>query len=162
MEEIAKKTNLDHNELRELEETKRNKLLSRTVRGMNNSATHNVTLLQFDFLKKKADAGESFIVVGRCAEFVLKGHPAVISFFVLGDHDVKKQRIMELYHLSDIEARAMMYDNDRRRKQYHNSYCPSKWGDSRYYDLSINSSKLGIDGSVKIMCEYINARIVEM
>ena len=159
LDEIAKKTNLENHELRALDETKRNKLFSRTVKGMNNSAAHNLALLQFDFLKKKADAGESFIVVGRCSETILKENEGLISFFILGDKEVKIKRIMELYGLSEIEAQAMMYDKDRRRKQYHNSFCPGKWGDSRNYELSINSSKLGLEETVKIICAYIDSRI---
>lgn len=162
LDEIAEKTNLDNHELRALDETKRNKLFSRTVRGMNNSATHNVALLQFDYLKRKADAGESFVVVGRCSETILKDNPGLISIFILGDRDVKVKRIMEIYGLSNVEAQAIMFDKDRRRKQYHNSYCPGKWGDSRNYELSINSSKLGIDESIKVICQYIDARIAGM
>ena len=45
--------------------------------------------MQFDFLKKRAEKGESFVIVGRCSEFVLKDYPALVSIFVLGDKQEK-------------------------------------------------------------------------
>ena len=47
---------------------------------------------------------------------------------------------------------------DKKRKYYHNSYCDNKWGDSRNYELTINSSKLGIEDSVKMLIWYIDTR----
>lgn len=161
LDQLAEKTNLDSKELAKLDETKRNKLLSRTVRGFNNSPAHNIAFLQFNFLKKKADEGESFVVVGRCSETILKENPGLITLFILGDEEAKVKRVMERYDLSEMAAKAFMHDKDRRRKQYHNSYCPGKWGDSRNYELSINSSKLGVDETVRIISEYINAKIAK-
>ena len=159
LDELSEQTNLNNDELKKLDEVRRNRLLSRTVRGLNNSPSHNLAFLQFNLLKKKADSGESFVVVGRCSETILKGNPALVSLFILGDNEAKVQRIMELYQLSEVGAKALICDKDRKRKQYHNSYCPGKWGDSRNYDLSINSSKLGIGETVNIISEYIDARI---
>lgn len=161
LKELAEKRNLNHEELAEFDEIKRNKLMSRTVRGMNNSSAHNVAYLQFEYLKKKADEGESFVVVGRCAETVLKECKGLVSIFVLGDMDEKIERVMRIYKLSESKAMEMIADKDRKRKQYHNSYCKIKWGDSRNYEISINSSKLGVDESVRILSEYIDARIAQ-
>ena len=55
-----------------------------------------------------------------------------------------------------------MKEKDKRRKQYHNRYCEIAWGDSRNYDLSINSSRLGIDGTIQTLIQYIDARIAIM
>ena len=51
---------------------------------------------------------------------------------------------------------------DKKRKSYHNYYCQGKWGDSRNYDFSINSSKLGIDTTVDVLEDYIKRRIEKM
>lgn len=161
LKELAEKRNLNHEELAEFDEIKKNKLMSRTVRGMSNSSAQNVAYLQFEYLKKKADEGESFVIVGRCAETVLKDYKALISIFVLGDMDEKLERIMRIYKLSEGGAKEMLAEKDRKRKQYHNSYCKIKWGDSRNYEISINSSKLGVDESVRILSEYIDARIAQ-
>ena len=158
LREVAAQMNVNHDDLKEFDETKKNKLFSRTVRGMSSSPAQNVAQLQFDYLKKKADAGESFVIVGRCAETILKDNNAMISLFILGDRDVKAERVMKLYSKSKKDALDMMEDHDKYRKQYHNSHCPGKWGDSRNYELSINSSKLGVDETVKIIAAYIDAR----
>lgn len=158
LDEMAAGKGLDKDSLKEFDEKKHNKLLSRTVRGMNNAPELNVAQLQFDFIKEKAAEGKSFVIVGRCSEFVLKENPGLITFFVLGDRDEKTERIMRIHQMSRQAAEALMQEKDWKRKRYHNSHCPNKWGDSRNYDLSVNSSKLGVEETVKILIQYIDAR----
>ena len=158
LDELAGRNNLAGDVLKEFDEAGRKKLLSRTVRGMNNSPEQNVAQLQFDYLRKKADSGESFVIVGRCSETILKGNTGLISIFVLGDMETKIERIMRLYQKSRKDAEELILEKDRKRKKYHNSHCRIKWGDSRNYDLSINSSRLGIEESVRILSQYIDAR----
>ena len=122
LDEMAEKHGMDKELLKELDEKKRNKFLSRTVRGMSNSPEHNVAQLQFDFIKQKAEEGKSFVIVGRCSETVLHEHPAMISFFILGDMDVKIKRIMKLHQMSKSQAEALILEKDRKRKKYHNSH----------------------------------------
>ena len=159
LDHVAEEYHLDSRELYALDEKKKNHLLARTVMGMTNSPAENVASLQFEFLRKKAEAGESFVVVGRCSDYILKEYPGFISVFILGDMDVKTDRIMKLYNMSREKAVLFIEEQDRARKKYHNSHCKIKWGDSRGYDLSVNSSKLGIQESVKIIHEYIEMRI---
>lgn len=159
VKEMASARNVNSKDLEEFDEMKKNVFLSRTVRGMSSSPEHNVAYLQFEFIKEKADSGESFVIVGRCAETVLKGYEGMIPIFVLGDREEKVKRIMRLYNLSETKAEELIDEKDKKRKQYHNSFCKIKWGDSRNYDISINSSKLGIDESVRILSEYIDAKI---
>lgn len=110
---------------------------------------------EFNYIKKEAEAGKSFIVVGRCAEYVLKDHPARVSFFILGDPEVKIKRIAQMYGLTEQKAATACKNMDKSRKSYHNFYSSVKWGDSRAYDLSINSSRVGIDNAVGIIEGYI-------
>lgn len=159
LREVAAQMNVNQDDLQPFDEAKKSRFFSRTVRGMSSCPAHNVAQLQFDYIKKKADAGESFVIVGRCSETVLKDNPALISLFILGDREVKVERIMKLYDKSKNDAFDMMDEHDKYRKEYHNSHFPGKkWGDSRNYELSINSSKLGIDETVKIITSYIDAR----
>ena len=115
--------------------------------------------MQFNHLKKKAAEGESFVVVGRCAEEALKEYKGLITFFILGDMDHKIERIAKLHNLSDKDAKEMIIEQDKKRKEYHNYFCEGKWGDSRNYEFSINSSKLGLDATVEMLEDYINRRI---
>jgi cytidylate kinase len=115
--------------------------------------------MQFEFLKEKAAMGESFVIVGRCSESVLKDCPALISIFVLADMQCKVDRIKKLHNLSTQEAEQMIAKYDKKRKSYHNYYCTIKWGDSRNYDLSVNSSRLGIEKTIDFLEEYVKARM---
>lgn len=159
--EIAEKTGLAPEEIEKYNENPRTKILSRTVRGYSNSIEDNIAEMQFNFIREKAQSGESFVVLGRCSETKLKDFPALISLFVLADMDAKIKRITELYSLSEDKAKALIDKKDRKRKRYHNYHCSGHWGDSRLYDLSINSSRLGIEGTVDCLEQYIRARIAK-
>lgn len=159
LEHIAEEKSVGGDTLKKYDERPKNRLFSRTVRGYSNSIQENIAGMQFDYLKKLAEDGKSFVVVGRCSETILKDYEGFISIFVLGDREVKRERIMRLYRLSAEEAEHMMSRKDWERKSYHNYYCKVKWGDSRNYDLSINSSRLGIDRTVDMLETYIRARL---
>ncbi len=158
LDEIAAEKNLDMQQLRGLDEKHRSRLASRTVRGYSSSPEENLYLLQFDYLKNKAASGESFVIVGRCSESILKEYDGLVSIFVLGDMDRKIERIMRLYQLSKEQAVRKIREKDMKRKRYHNGHCDGRWGDSRNYDITINSSKLGIDRIVKLLADYIDQR----
>ncbi|MDD6564417.1 MAG: cytidylate kinase-like family protein [Clostridiales bacterium] len=157
--EIAEKNGSDAEIIQKFDEAPKLRILSRTVRGYNNSPEDVISQLQFDYMRELAQNGESFVIVGRCAETVLKGHPALVSIFVLGDYETKLARISEKYSLSQKEAKSLIKTTDKKRKSYHNYHCELHWGDSRLYEVSINSSKLGIDETVDILEAYINKRI---
>ena len=159
LEHIAEEKEISHESLKKYDERPKNRLFSRTVRGYSNSMQENLANMQFDYLKKKAAAGESFVIVGRCSETILKGFDGLVTIFVLGDPDVKAERIRKVYGVSEEEARRMMKREDWNRKSYHNYYCKGKWGDSRNYDFSINSSRLGIEKTVDMLEKCIRARM---
>lgn len=69
--------------------------------------------MQFNFLKEKAESGESYVVLGRCAEDILQDNDGLISIFLVGDTDVKQQRIMEVKHVSADEALTKMKRHDK-------------------------------------------------
>ena len=155
---IAEERNLDAGELDRYDETPKNRLFYRKVKGYSNSPEENVANLQFAHLQKLAKEGKSFVIVGRCAETKLKEFPALVSIFVLGDMEAKVERVMKKYELSRGDAEQLIKKMDWKRKSYHNYYCGGKWGDSRNYDLSINSSTLGIEETVNIIEAFIKAK----
>ncbi len=158
LDEIAKEKGMKVEHFEEYDEKPRIPLISRKVRGHSNSMEEHLAELQFEYLKKKADKGESFVVVGRCSETVLKDHGNLISVFILADRNDKVNRVSEKFDLSIGDAVSKMNRHDRYRKHYHNSYSPYRWGDSRGDDLCINSSRLGLDGTVKMIEHYIENR----
>lgn len=111
----------------------------------------------FSFIRTKGDKEkQSFVIVGRCAEYVLRDNPNMISIFVLGDKDTKCQRVMKKFELDEKAALNRMRKEDKMRKTYHNFYADGKWGDSRSYDICINSSTLGVDKTLETLITYID------
>lgn len=156
--DIAEENNIRIEYLEKYDEKKRKIILSRNVRGYTNSMEEIVAEMQFEYLRKKADAGESFVIVGRCADELFRGDERLISIFVLGDQEEKIRRVSEQHNISREEACAKMKRNDRERKMYHNRHSEMKWGDSRGYDICMNSSKLGINKTAELLEEYIKER----
>ncbi|MCI7321922.1 MAG: cytidylate kinase-like family protein [Lachnospiraceae bacterium] len=162
LDEIATEKNMDISVLEKYDEKPRNVILSRRVGNHTNSPEEIIAEFQFDFIKKRADEGESFVIVGRCAETVLKDFEGLISIFITGERQHKIKRVMEHFDISEKEAIVKMARHDRKRKQYHNRHSDAKWGDSRLYDLCINSSPLGVDGTIRVLENYIQERIAQM
>lgn len=160
--EIAEKTGMTEEQVNKYNEAPKVKILSRRVNGYSNSIEDNIAEMQFDIIDQKAKSGESFVVIGRCSETKLKEYPALISLFILGDMDKKIERVKEIYELNDDDAKKFINKKDKKRKRYHNYHCQGKWGDSRLYDLSVNSSRLGIDKTVDILENYIRTRMENM
>ena len=99
LDEIAREKDVDVKNLEEFDEKPRKFLISRRVRDYSNSMEEIIAEMQFDYIRKKADSGESFIIVGRCAETVLKGREGLISIFILGNKKEKLARVMEKNNL---------------------------------------------------------------
>lgn len=156
--EVAEASGMDARVFEKYDEKPVNVLFSRTVNGHSNSIEDHIAERQFDFLRKKAEAGESFIVVGRCAETIFKNNASAFHIFILADKEFKVKRVTEKYNLSESEAIAKMYRHDKRRKVYHNRYSKGKWGDSRNYDLCVKSSALGVEKTVDSLIDIIQKR----
>lgn len=159
LDEIADDMDIKVEVLEKYDEKPRNLIFTRRVGNHTNSMEEILAEMQFDFLKRKAEKGESFVIVGRCAETVLQDYDCLISIFVTGEKEKKLARIMEKYSLNEADAKAKIARHDRNRKKYHNRHSDYKWGDSRHYDVCINSSPLGIDGTTKALEHYINERL---
>ena len=153
--DLATEKKIPYEEIKKYDERPKMPFLSRTVAGYTSAMEEHLAKMQFEYLKKMAERGESFVIVGRCSEFVLKDYACMTSAFIRGDLETKVERVMKKYELNAEEARKLMKKKDATRKAYHNYYCDGKWGDSRNYDLCINSSKLGIEGTVDVILSYV-------
>ena len=162
LEQVAEEKGVDHATLEKYDEKPILKFFTKTVKGYSSSLAEHVANMQYKFLQDKADAGDSFVIVGRCAERKLAENKHLISIFVLGDIPCKIKRVKEVYGLAtDEEADRMRMRKDLERKMYHNNHSRGKWGDSRNYHLSVNSSKLGIEKTIDFLEVYIKERIKE-
>ncbi|MBQ8117551.1 MAG: cytidylate kinase-like family protein [Lachnospiraceae bacterium] len=116
--------------------------------------SHKVFLAQFDTIKKIAGEGPC-VIVGRCADYALAEQKNCVHLFIYADEKSKAKRIMERYQLSEGKAREMILKKDKQRQSYYNYYSSKKWGRADSYDLCVNSSVLGIEGTVKLIAQYV-------
>ena len=101
---------------------------------------------------------ESCIIVGRCAEYVLRDHPRMASIFITADHEERVGYVMKHDMVDRERALDTITKGDKRRRQYHDYYSTGKWGEARSYDLCINSSHMGIEGTTDFLYNYIKQR----
>ncbi len=118
--------------------------------------SHKVFLAQFDTIKKIADEG-GCVIVGRCADYALEEYPNCINIFIHADEQQKINRIIKRHDVDEQKAREMMRRTDKKRQSYYNYYSSKKWGRSDSYDLTINSSTLGIEGTVQLLIGFTEA-----
>ena len=96
---------------------------------------------------------ESCVIIGRNADYILKGRDDVLNVFIHGNMPKKIQRIIRLYNVGAKEAVKIMADTDKRRMTNYNFYTEQKWGKASNYTLCLNSSQLGYDRCEKIIIE---------
>ncbi len=161
LDEIAVANNSDSNLLAKYDEVPKKSFFNRTVRGYSNSPAVNVADLQFALLKSKAADDDSFVIVGRCSDDLFKNYDGFISVFICADRKDRIERIMSLYKLSEKDAVKKIERHDKNRKAYHDYFCKDKWGEAKTYDLCINSSRLGIEGSAEFILEFIKKTLNE-
>ena len=101
---------------------------------------------------------ESCVIVGRCAEYVLRDHPAMLSVFITAEHNDRVERIMRGEGLERNAAIEFIEKNDKKRRSYHDYYATTLWGDAASYDVCINTSRLGVEGTVEFIKHLIAKR----
>lgn len=116
-----------------------------------------VFMAQYDSIKNLAET-ESCIIVGRCADYALKNNPDCISVFIKADINDKIKRIMRVYNLNEDKAKDLIIKTNKKRSNYYNFYTNQKWADSRCYDLCIDSSELGVDGTIELILAYMEIK----
>ena len=107
----------------------------------------------YDTIRKLS--AESCVIVGRCADYILRDCPQLVSVFVHASTDFRAARVMAEYHVTDAKAREMLVRTDKKRASYYNFQSEKKWGMAASYDLCLDSSVLGIDRSVDLILDYI-------
>ena len=109
---------------------------------------HKVFLAQFDTIKKIASEGPC-ILVGRCADYALEDFDNVLSVFIHADMNAWIRRIARIYDLTDAKAKERIVKTDKQRASYYNYYSNKKWSDADSYNICLDSSVLGIDGTAE-------------
>lgn len=121
------------------------------------SLSQKVFLAEFDAIRKIADT-ESAVIVGRCADYVLKDYPNRINIFICASMEEKVNRAVKYYGLKPTKAISQIEKIDKRRRSYYNYYTDNNWGKASNYDLCINS-QIGIDECVALICNYAKSKL---
>ena len=110
--------------------------------------------MQCETIRSIAEQG-SAIIVGRCADYVLREHDNVVSVFLTSPLEARARRVMERDGLSHEEAMAKIQKKDTGREAYYNYFTFGNWGVASTYNLCIDSSIMGIDGTADLIIEFI-------
>ncbi len=162
IKDAAANGNLNEDVARGIDESAANSLLYTLAMGSNILGTASsfgykmpmndkLFILQSDVIRGYAKEG-SCVIIGRCSDYVLKDEPNILRIFIYGDLDHRKARVAERH--PEIKS-SMIIDvinkTDKRRSSYYNFYTGNKWGKYDNYDIAINSSTLGIEGTAAII-----------
>ena len=115
---------------------------------------HKIFLAQFEAIRTIAAKGPC-VIVGRCADYVLRDDPNVVRFFVKADTQSRIARAVKYYGLEAKNAEDALRKADKRRANYYNYYTTSSWGDVNNYDLCVDTGAIGVEGSVELMQRFI-------
>ena len=118
---------------------------------------HKVFLAAFDTIKELAKKGPC-VFVGRCADYVLKDNPNVVSVFVHADEKFCLDRAMERNSMTEKEMKKYIEKTDKFRGDFYRYHTGHEWADARNYDLCLNSGKLGFQKCVEEIKAYIKIR----
>ena len=120
----------------------------------NNLSQESLFKFQSDAIRKAAESG-ACVFVGRCADYVLRDRTDVVNIFVTANTEDRINRICGRDGLDEAEARKRISKGDSERSSYYNYYTGKKWGYSESYDLCVNSSVLGMSGTVDYISRFI-------
>lgn len=120
----------------------------------NLSLDDRIFLAQSNVIRKVAEEGPC-IIVGRCADYILRENPNVVNIFICADIAYRTNRAIELYNLPKEKATENVTKYDKRRANYYNYHASEKWGNVNNYHLSIRSDFGGIDHTVACIKAFL-------
>ena len=157
IEKLAKDTGFSE-EYIESNEQKRNVLdvfNSGYYAGLNNS--DELFIKESELIKEVSD-NESCVIIGRCADFILKDKENVFKVFVYSNTENKIKRVTKIYGLNEEKAKKEIKRIDKLRANHYKYYTEREWQDNSNYDICINSDILGVEKSADLICEIIEKK----
>ena len=118
---------------------------------------HRIFLAQFDTIRRIADEGPC-VIVGRCADYVLRDHENVINVFIMASQEDRIRRIVKYYGADPVKAEETLKKADKQRASYYNYYATGTWGDVNNYHLCVDTGAFGIEGSVELICKCVEIK----
>lgn len=157
IEKLAKDTGFSE-EYIESNEQKRNVLdvfNSGYYAGLNNS--DELFIKEAELIKEVSNK-ESCVIIGRCADFILKDKENVFKVFVYSNTENKIKRVTKIYGLNEEKAKKEIKRIDKLRANHYKYYTEREWRDNSNYDICINSDILGVEKSADLICEIIEKK----
>lgn len=114
--------------------------------------------IQSQTIEALAEQG-SCIIVGRCADYVLREHEGLLSVFVTASEEDRVRRVCSSCDKSEKECHNFIATSERKRASYYNYYSFKTWGAAESYDLCVNTSVLGIEGSVEVIMNALKHKL---
>ena len=158
VEKLAVETGLSE-EYIENNEQKRNALdalNSGYYFGMNNS--DELFIKESELIKEIANK-ESCVIIGRCADFILKDNSNIIKVFVYSNMEDEVKRATKFYGLDEKNAKKEIKRINKLRASHYKYYTEKEWKDNSNYDICINSDALGVEKSAELICNLIEEKI---
>ena len=164
--EAASRGSLNETVIKNAEESAANSLLYTLAMGSNMLGTtmhfgykmplnDKLFILQSEVIKEYAQNG-SCVIIGRCADYVLRDEENILRLFIYGDLDHRQARVRERHpEIKTTQIIDVINKTDKRRSTYYNFYTGNKWGKYDNYDMAINSSTLGIDGTANLIVAMV-------
>lgn len=118
---------------------------------------HKRFISQVDSIKKLAEEGPC-VLVGLCADYALADQTNVMSFYIHADIHSRIRRIARIYDVTDAKALDMIKETDNKRGTYYNFYTAKNWGHAESYNMCLDSSALGIDGTAEIIKQLVKIK----
>lgn len=112
-------------------------------------------ILQHKIIKELAEK-ENFVVVGRCADYILKDKVNVVKVFIYADLETRINRAIERNDIENDRAKQAVIKADKNRANYYSFYSGKKWGQPENYDLCINSTDLSTEQAVDLILSYLD------
>lgn len=121
--------------------------------GSNNTVEQMAAKAQRDAVLAVAEKG-SCVIVGRCADYILRNRPGLVRIFITASHDARIARITQRDGVSEKEAEEKIRRMDKTRASYYSFHTDRKWGAAETYDLCISSSLKGVDAAVETILNF--------
>lgn len=117
-------------------------------------------VIQSNVIRSLADKG-SAIFIGRCADYILRDRPC-LDVFISASDEVRIKRVAERMGITPEQAESLMQKKDRTRETYYNYFTFGNWGVASNYDLCVDSSVLGIDGTADMIIDFCHrAKLID-
>lgn len=157
LEVAAKDSGIHKNHFEENDEKRTNSflyLLSTTYGQGGIPFDDTLFFAQLNAIQKVASE-HACVIIGRCADYALRDFGGVVNIFVTAPVEFRIKRAIEVYGIDEKHAADYVKKIDKQRTSYYNYYTDKRWGQPQNYQLCVDSSVLGIDGSVKLVQDFV-------